>query len=267
MKDKKLFDEFIKEKIKNMNKYVYIPTDLKPKTDVPTMFDTNYYFLWNQKRICNMMSYYGENFFKGKKILEMGCGWAYLGAYFDYLGAEVTVSDAREEHIKVVKERYPQLTSLVVDSDSLEWEYPEEKYDIIIHFGLLYHLSDPANSIKIVSERCDNLLLETEVLNSNDPTKIQYNKEETEWNKGGWGMAHNKLGSTPSYAYVEEHLKKNGMKFILAPNAEELNSIDVMATKGVEHPQQDYTWERKNTGEWRSGQRQMWYCEKIKNGK
>ena len=94
-------------------------------------FDIHGYPEWNESRIKHLIDTYGQPFFKGKTVLEVGCGYAGIGKAMLDMGAIVTVSDAREEHIEVVKERYPEIQALVVDSESTTWDYPEDKYDII----------------------------------------------------------------------------------------------------------------------------------------
>lgn len=215
-------------------------------------FDISHYTGWNQKRIATILHYYGEDFFKGKKILEVGCGWADIGAYFYSIGADVTVSDAREEHIEVIKERHPELKALVVDCEDTKWKYPEEHYDVIIHFGVLYHLANPDESIKLVSEHCDTLIIETIASDSEDTEKIEFRDEETEWKKGAWGMAYSGIGNIPSYSWVEAQLKKNGMKAVRIPNPKMCNS-----------GRHKYDWTRVNNGGFSPCQRAMWFCEKV----
>lgn len=210
-------------------------------------FNISHYTDWNKKRISAILDYYGEDFFKGKTVLEVGCGWADMWAFFASLGADVTVSDARVEHINVIKERHPELTAMVVDSEDTDWQYPRDHYDIIIHFGVLYHLANPDESIALVSKHCDTLIIETIVSDSDDPDKIQFRDEET----GAWGMAHSGTGNIPSYGYVEANLEKNGMEVTRIPKP-------AMCDSGAHK----YSWKRVNNGGFKPAQRAMWFCKK-----
>ncbi|TXJ11000.1 hypothetical protein [Brachyspira aalborgi] len=72
----------------------------------------NYYFqdhyeYWRAKRIVAIVEHYGENFFKGKKILELGCGYGDIGKVLISIGAEVIFCEGREEHINILKRRFP----------------------------------------------------------------------------------------------------------------------------------------------------------------
>jgi len=216
-------------------------------------FDLTHYTSWNRSRIHTILNYYGENFFRGKKMLEIGCGWADIGAYFESIGADVTVSDAREEHINVIKHRHPNLKCKVVDSENTVWSYDEPQYDAIIHFGLLYHLQNPSENLKMVCERCDNLIIETEVLDSDDPYNIIFKREETIWENGAWGMANSGIGSLPSYAWVERELSENNMEVTPIPNPSTANAES-----------HRYDWPRVNANVFVSAQRAMWFCKKNK---
>jgi len=208
-------------------------------------FDGNAYPTWDNVRVDHLIETYGKDFFKGKTVLELGCGYAGIGKKLLDLGAEVTVSDAREEHIKIVKDRYPEITALVVDSEDTEWKYPLPKYDIIIHYGLLYHLRNPDESIEMVSKRCKYLFLETEVLDVDDPHYIDYKKED----KSSFGMSFSGDACTPSWAYVERLLTENDLSWERAE-----------PRKAVWHR---YDWNKTgNNTAFKSGRRAMWYCER-----
>lgn len=214
-------------------------------------FDISHYTDWNKSRINTVIDYYGKKFFKNKTLLEVGCGWADMGAYFNSIGANVSVSDAREEHINVIKTRHPELKGFVIDSEETEWKYDDSKYDIILHFGLLYHLQNPEENLKMVCDRCDTLIIETEVLDSDDPNRIIFKDEETKWDSGAWGMAFNGTGSLPSYAWVERILNECGMEATPIPKPQ-------MANSGAHR----YDWPRINTNKFVSAQRAMWFCKK-----
>lgn len=214
-------------------------------------FDISHYTGWNESRISAIIDYYGKDFFQGKSLLEVGCGWADMGAYFHSLGSDVSVSDAREEHIEVIQKRHPELKGLVVDSENVDWQYDKSKFDIIIHFGLLYHLQNPEVNLKMICDHCDTLIIETEVLDSDDPNRVLSKAEETVWERGAWGMAFSGTGSLPSYAWVERVLEECGMEVVRIPKPE-------LANFGAHR----YDWPRVNANRFVSAQRAMWFCRK-----
>ena len=124
-----------------------------------------HYIDWRSSRMNGVKKYISPEYFKSKTLLELGCGHADIGNMFYELGAIVTSSDARKEHLETVKQKYPHIKTLLIDGDN---DSIKEKYDVIVHWGLLYHLSEIEMHLEKVSQKCDILLLETEVSDSNN---------------------------------------------------------------------------------------------------
>ncbi len=207
------------------------------------MFD-GHYNNWIKSRMNGTLKYIPTEYFKNKKILELGGGHGHIGNKFYELESDVTTSDARKEHIKIVNEKYPHLKTLIIDGDNLE---NINKYDIIIHWGLLYHLKEIEDHIQKLSDKCDILLLETEVCDSDDDSFYILTNEK------GYDQAFNNIGIRPSPSYVEKILKKNGFEYKII-NDSILNSSF-----------HNYDWEIKNTKSWRHGLRKFWICWKNIN--
>ena len=204
------------------------------------MFD-NHYINWRASRMNGIKKFISPEYFKSKKLLELGCGYADIGNMFYELGANVTSSDGRKEHLDVVKNRYPYINTLLIDCDNFSIE---DKYDIILHWGLLYHLKEIEIHLEKVSQKCDILLLETEVSDSDDKNFYISTNEE------GHDQALNNMGIRPSQYYIEKILEKNGFQFKLI-NDSILNS-DFHC----------YDWEISNSNTWRHGLRRFWICWK-----
>lgn len=185
--------------------------------------------------------YVTPGFFIDKRLLEVGCGNAHVGNRFSQLGAKVTSCDARAEHLGVANQLYPHIQKQLLDCDN---EPITEKYDVIVHWGLLYHLKEIDNHLKNVSEMCDVLLLETEVSDTDDPNFYIQTTED------GFDQAYNTLGIRPSQTYVERILSNSGFKFICIKDRI-LNSSS-----------HRYDWEVKNTKTWEHGLRRFWICWK-----
>lgn len=210
------------------------------------------YIPWTVSRINATLTKYDKEYFDGKTVLDVGAGWGGNGNEFSKFGSIVTVSDAREEHMRDAKERYPHLNCVVVDSESTEWDYTTDVFDVIVHWGLLYHLQNPEEHIKLLSNHCKELILETEVSDSDDVNLIEYRNEETDWDSGAWGMAYSGVGCLPSYAWVERVLSENGFEW------ERLDNPSI-ANARYHH----YDWKRNNSGNWKSGQRAFWFCKNM----
>ena len=196
---------------------------------------------WTQSRMNGIKKYMSPQFFKSKTLLELGCGYADNGNKFHELGAIVTSSDIRKEHIDVVNKTYPHIKTLIIDGDN---SIIETKYDIILHWGLLYHLNEIEIHLKNVLEKCNVLLLETEVSDSDDDTNY------ISVNEAGPDQAFNNKGIRPSQSYVEKVLMKNGFNFKLIKDPILNSSFH------------QYDWDTTNTNTWKSGLRRFWICWK-----
>lgn len=205
----------------------------------------DHYDLWREKRLSAIIDYYGIDFFRNKKILEIGCGYADIGAVFSQLGASVTVCDGRSEHIDVVRQRHPELKSLIIDLNN---EWPEGYFDLVIHMGVLYHLSDLKKSIKQACLCADKIVLETEVCDSDDANDILFIKE-----RNGYDQALDQRGVRPSAEAIEKILSEFDMKYIRIND----NRCNAHYHK--------YDWPVTNTKKWEPGLRRLWFIEKNEN--
>ncbi len=132
------------------------------------------YNLWRINRVQKIESVLGRSWFQGKKVLELACGTANIGAYFQSLGANVTVADARQEHLDLAKKNY-NLKTIHINQET-NWKL-SEKYDLIIHFGVLYHLNNWQKDLESAINSTAILFLESVVANTDDP-KFEFKLEE-----------------------------------------------------------------------------------------
>ena len=202
---------------------------------------TGHYTSWRNTRMNGVKKYISPEYFKSKTLLEVGCGHADIGNMFHELGAVVTSSDGRKEHLDIVNQKYPHIKTLLIDGDN---DTIKEKYDIIVHWGLLYHLKEIEAHLGNVSQKCDMLLLETEVSDSDD--KEFY----ISTNEKGYDQAFNNKGIRPSPSYIEQVLEKNGFKFKMIKDPI-LNSAS-----------HRYDWEISNSKTHTNGLRRFWICWK-----
>jgi hypothetical protein len=201
----------------------------------------SHYDDWRAARMKCVNKYILPDYFKSKTLLELGCGYADIGNMFHEMGAIVTSADSRQEHLDIVKRRYPHLKTFRYDGDT---DDIEEKYDIVLHWGLLYHLHEIEIHLEKVAKKCDILLLETEVCDSDDPDLYFETQED------GYDQAFNAKGIRPSAYYVEKLLVKNGFHFQLIKDP-------ILNTK-----RHKYDWEITNTKIYEDGLRRFWICWK-----
>jgi len=207
---------------------------------------SGHYDHWILSRMNGIQKYVKPGFFQSKTLLELGGGYAHVGNKFHELGALVTTSDARQEHLDVVHIKYPHLNTLRIDAEHLNKMNIgiTEKYDIILHWGLLYHLQEIEKHLEQITKHCDILLLETEVSDSSEDTFFNLVPEE------GFDQAFHLFGMRPTPSYVERILDKNGFHFQIIK--------DPILNSGYHH----YDWEIKETKTWRYGLRRFWICWK-----
>ena len=167
------------------------------------MNDTNYHPDWQKNRIKFIISKYGEEFFKGKTILELGPYNGYIGAYFQSLGAKVLGVEGRQSNIDNIKQMYPDLEVIQGDLDSLEWPYG--KFDIIINFGLLYHLEKYHKEHLLNCLRnCNIMFLESVIYDSfaNEIYKVR---------RIGSDQSLSEIDGYPTKKFIEDILNRPGL--------------------------------------------------------
>lgn len=195
------------------------------------------YFNWQINRIKFVLNTLGDDFFVGKKILELGCFKGGISKIIHHLisktNGSLTSVEGFLDNYKYCKETYPEINFIHYDLDSLDmndWIF-DNHYDIIIHWGLLYHLQYPIESIKKCLLHCDKLLLETLIVDSNEKCILVPEK-----NIDGTDQSIHEIGSRFNTEFVENIF--NHLKFIRY-DSNELNSRN----------QPKYDWIPTNSGE------------------
>tara|TARA_B100000795_G_C22803119_1_gene443052 strand:- start:1210 stop:2067 length:858 start_codon:yes stop_codon:yes gene_type:complete len=91
-----------------------------------------------------------EDYNKGKRVLEIGCGRGSLSCYFSDAGYYCTLVDLSENVINVAKEIFKKskLKADFVVGDANNLDIPDNSFDIIYSIGLLEHFEDIETPIK-----------------------------------------------------------------------------------------------------------------------
>lgn len=171
-------------------------------------FDGDVYTQLKRNRVRAVVNYFGSDWFKGKKILEIGCGHADMGNVFFLLGADVMVSDAREENLKMVKTKYYYLKTILFDLNKPNWPFDSD-YDLILNMGVLYHLEEYETLLNNCFAHCNHMALETIVSDSDNLDFVSYVKESDTIDQSFTGV-----GCRPSWANIERLILKNNFSFI-----------------------------------------------------
>lgn len=205
-------------------------------------FFQGHYNGWNESRFEGVLKYVDKEYFKGKSLYELGCGYGYNGQAFKNAGCDVTASDSRIEHIENARLLHPEIEYELFDCDN---DSMAKKYDIVLHWGVLYHLNPLSieSHISNVCSNCDVLFLETEVCDNDDDDNLLLTTLEK-----GYDQAFNGVGSRPCQRYIERLLSSNGFKY------------EMIKDGILNHGFHKYDWESKKTDGWYHGLRRYWIC-------
>lgn len=91
---------------------------------------------------------------KGKKVLEIGCGIGTDTMNFARAGARVTAVDLSDESLQVARKRaevyglQDRITFIQANAERLSEYVPIETYDLVYSFGVIHHTPHPASVIR-----------------------------------------------------------------------------------------------------------------------
>jgi ubiquinone/menaquinone biosynthesis C-methylase UbiE len=85
----------------------------------------------------------GEDF-KGRRVLELGCGRGSISAYFADAGFDCTLMDISPSAIEAAKRIFGKqgLSARFEVGDAYETGLPDSSFDVIVSIGLLEHMED-----------------------------------------------------------------------------------------------------------------------------
>jgi len=156
-----------------------------------------------------------DSFLIGREILELGSFNGNIGAQFYFMGANVTCVEGRKENVEVIKKCHPYLNVIHADLDTPEWDLG--KYDIIINFGLFYHLE------KFHKEHLTNCINNSDIMYFESVVYDSFKSELIFRDEQGSDQSLSNKGGTPTTSYIENIFKDNECKFIKYSSAS-LNS-------------------------------------------
>ncbi len=208
------------------------------------MIAEDHYIDWINKRVNVITNYYGSNWFKNKKILELGAMFGDIGNYFYKLGSNMTLVEARSQNISLIKKNYPYLKIIRHDLDEKNWIFDND-YDLIINTGILYHLKYYENNLINCFKNCKNMFLETEVSDSDDDDFVLFIREDNVND-----LSFNGIGCRPSEKNIEKIINQNDFTFERWFKKDLNSSIHI------------YDWISSNTEKYETGQRRAWFCKK-----
>lgn len=167
-----------------------------------------FYNQWRLVRVWKLEQIFGVDWFKGKKILELGCGYGNVGLYLKSIGADVTFVDARQEFLDVVLKKCPDAKVIKIDQDE-KWDL-KQKFDLVIHWGITYNIKNWEQDLKCALKHGSNFAYETAVNKfSKDIVIPIINPNYGEVHSG----CYNKEGMLPSIKSIEKILPKSAIRY------------------------------------------------------
>ena len=143
--------------------------------------------------------------YKGKKVLEVGCGMATEGINFVKHGAEYTGTDLSEESLELAKKRFGVYNKegkfYAGNSEELTSFVPVETYDLIYSFGVIHHSPQPE---KIISEI-------KKYMNKDSTLKIMLYASESWKNymiEAGYDQPEAQYGCPIVYTYTKDEVRE-----------------------------------------------------------
>ena len=135
------------------------------------IFDKEHYHALNVAREAVVKRLLVEQFapLNLKSAIDVGCGVGHFSNLLSSLGLRVTGVDAREENILEARSRFPDIEFSVADAEHCGVEQFGQ-FDLVLCFGLLYHLENPFRVIRNLVGMSSRLaLLEGMVYPSPEP--------------------------------------------------------------------------------------------------
>lgn len=200
--------------------------------------DTQAHRDWQYARIRFLTNKYPLDYWNNKSILELGSFNGVIGDYFRDIGANVLSVEGREHNVARINREFPKLRTSIYNLDTRDWKFG--RYDIIINFGLFYHLENFHEEHLInCLNNCETLFLETVIYDS-------YDDELYSRNESGHGQSLSNIGKTPTTNFIENILRDHNAKFIKFSDPE-LNG-----------GHQKYDWIDKNSKQFNENNRRFW---------
>lgn len=207
------------------------------------MFNEDHFIAWREARIKKLVSILGLDWFNGKNILELGCGFGHIGKELKKLGSVVTFAEGRREYIPYIMDDNSDSEIYVIDNDR-PWSL-DKQFDLVVHWGLLYHLKYWEKDIMNCLRHTNLVSIETEVVDSDDQFL------EIEVKEDHYDAALNSIGVRPSVGNIENFLKSLGCELKRYDDADLNSSYMVYDWKSGSFPRQ-----------WKLGHRRFWMVKK-----
>jgi SAM-dependent methyltransferase len=207
---------------------------------------SSHYQIWRVRRIQKILECYGINW-QGKKVVELAAGYGEISGFFAALGADVTCVEGRVHNLNIARLRLREFNNITFVQRNLEEDFSDlGRFDLAIHFGLLYHIRNIKGNLCSTARLADDIVLETEVVDSLDPkTVITIEQDKRHRDRSLEGQ-----GSRCSPFYIKEFFQTLGF------------DVEIITDPFLNVAEHHYSWEHKNDGSSRDGLRRFFRISK-----
>jgi SAM-dependent methyltransferase len=126
----------------------------------PGIFDAKHYERYNSTRAAATGDVLSElqGQLQLRTAIDVGCGFGYMSAFLHSLGLRVTAVDGRNENIQEARRRSPDVHFETANAEGTALR-SMGRFDLVLCFGLLYHLENPFLAIRNLHALTSELLL------------------------------------------------------------------------------------------------------------
>ena len=164
------------------------------------VFHTYHYLRHNARRMEHLSSL--GLALHNKSVLETGAGIGDHSHFFLDRKCQVTITEAREDNLRVLRERYPDERVMALDLES-PTEGAIEPHEIVYCYGTLYHINDPVSTLNYLADHCTQMLLLESCVSFGDADRVLTVPEPQE----NVSQAFSGTGSRPTRQQVLQTLQ------------------------------------------------------------
>jgi SAM-dependent methyltransferase len=94
-----------------------------------------------------------------KTALDVGCGFGFFSSYLRRAGFQVSAFDGREENALEARKRDPEVNFETHDVEDPALPAQLGSHDLVLCFGLLYHLENPFRALRNLAALAEKVLV------------------------------------------------------------------------------------------------------------
>ena len=210
----------------------------------------------NQDQVNRRWEFLEEHIIENATVLEIGCSSGFMLEKFKKEGCKVCGIEPSGEFLEFIHNKGYEAYETIEEIDE------NKKFDIITHFFVFEHISDPFDFInKQLSLLNEGGMIIAEIPSATDPLTSLYNIDSFE--KFYWSIAHHYYYTPKSLEYI---LDKMGLKYELIPEQRyDLSNHITWMTEGRPGGQSNYNhiFTEELIEKYKQDLKDSWMCDTI----